>query len=286
MAIADDDIITGEAVAVEVVPASFGSRMLSGLIDAAVLGISFFLLLLATAWTATRLNIGLHMAGPALIALLVTNFVFIPTLIETLTRGRSLGKLALGLQVVRDDGGPIRFRHAFIRALVGVGEIWLVAGMVAVLVSLFNRRGKRAADLLAGTYAASTRAARRTAPIVMPPELAQWASRADIRRLPDGLALHVRTFLSRTTTLHGGARERLGTQLSAEVSKFVAPAPPPHTHPERFLAAVSAERRNRDFQVLEVEKLRRHEQVASTARLPFRTISEPPAHPAHSAHNT
>lgn len=269
MDLANDDIITGEAVAIEVVPASFGSRLLSGLIDALALVTIFFFLMFATLWMMTRLNASFHLAGPAMILLLVTNFVGIPTLIETLTRGRSLGKLALGLQAVRDDGGPIRFRHAFIRALVGVGEIWLMAGMVAVLVSLFNKRGKRVGDLLAGTYAASTRAARRTPPIVMPPELAAWASHADIRRLPDGLALHVRTFLSRTATLHDGSRERLGTQLSAEVGSYVAPPPPAHTHPERFLAAVSAERRNREYAVLELEKQRRAQQVAATARLPF-----------------
>jgi len=30
---------------------------------------------------------------------------------ETVTRGRTLGKIALGLRVVRDDGGPIVFRQ-------------------------------------------------------------------------------------------------------------------------------------------------------------------------------
>src|SRR5690625_7837757 len=80
------------------------------------------------------------LAGALINLLIFVTLVGVPTLVETLTRGRSLGKLALGLQIVRDDGGPIRFRHAFIRALVGVGEIWLFGGMVAVIVSLLDRK--------------------------------------------------------------------------------------------------------------------------------------------------
>ena len=42
-----------------------------------------------------------------------------------------LGRLAVGSRIVRIDGGAAGFRHAFIRALVGVIEIvqlWLVLG--------------------------------------------------------------------------------------------------------------------------------------------------------------
>src|SRR5919112_957635 len=80
-------------------------------------------------------------------------FVVVPTTVETLTRGRSLGKVAAGIRIVRDDGGPVRFRHALIRALAGVGEIWLTLGAVALITSMLNDRGKRVGDLLAGTYA-------------------------------------------------------------------------------------------------------------------------------------
>ena len=58
--------------------------------------------------------------------------VVVPTAVETLTHGRSLGKLALGLRTVRDDAGPISFRHSLIRALVGVVEIWMLSGVPAL----------------------------------------------------------------------------------------------------------------------------------------------------------
>ena len=52
--------------------------------------------------------------------------------------------------------------------------------------------------MLAGTYVIKERVRARRAPLIeMPPELAGWAGAADIRRLPDDLALHVRRFLQR-----------------------------------------------------------------------------------------
>ena len=55
-----------------------------------------------------------------------------PVVFEMATRGRSLGKMALGLRVVSDDGGPERFRQALFRALSGFIEIWMFAGGPAV----------------------------------------------------------------------------------------------------------------------------------------------------------
>ena len=82
----------------------------------------------------------------------VAVFVVVPTTLETLTRGQSLGKLALGLRTVRDDAGPISFQHAFVRALVGVVEIWVFTGVPAFFCALVTPRGKRLGDFAAGTY--------------------------------------------------------------------------------------------------------------------------------------
>ncbi|MDD9205828.1 RDD family protein, partial [Georgenia sp. 10Sc9-8] len=172
-----------------------------------------------------------------------------PTVVETLTRGRSLGKLATGVRVVRDDGGPVRLRHALVRALVGVGELWFTAGSLAIISAAVNRRGKRLGDLLAGTYAVRVRdGARAEPPLIMPPELAHWARTADIRALPDGLGLAARRFLARTGTMSPAPRARLGTDLAARVEPYVSPPAPWGTHPERFLAAVLVARRDREYE--------------------------------------
>ena len=55
-----------------------------------------------------------------LIIFTVLTLVGYPLVFESATRGRSLGKMAMGLRVVSDDGGPERFRQALFRALAGV----------------------------------------------------------------------------------------------------------------------------------------------------------------------
>ncbi len=209
------------------------------------------------------------------IVAIVALTVAIPAMVETLTRGRSLGKAAMGLRVTRDDGGPVRFRHALIRALVGVGELWLSAGSVALIASLSNDRGKRLGDLLAGTYVVRTRgAAMFGAQIAMPPHLAGWARQTDMRRLPDGLALAARQFLARTDSLEQSARVRLGQELAGRLEPFVAPGPPPGTHPEMFIVAVLAERRNRDWVAASQAQQAARAQEHTLHRLPY-SIPDP-----------
>ena len=111
-----DDHVTGEAVALDLPPASLGSRMGSGLIDVVVT----ILLLIATIllFGIAVLNTDAALGHVALIGTMIATFLVFPTTIETLTQGRSLGKLAFGLRTVRDDAGPISFQHAFVRSLV------------------------------------------------------------------------------------------------------------------------------------------------------------------------
>ena len=241
-----DEILLGEGVVIDARPASFATRMLGALLDALVLGSVFYGLVIIVAVVGGS-------ADPAALAALaiaatVTVFVIIPATVETLTRGRSVGKLAAGIRIVRDDGGPIRARHAIIRALTGVLELWLTMGSVALITALVHPKGKRLGDMLAGTYAVRVRGGQRALPPVeMPLELAVWAHSADIRRLPDGLALRARQLLGRAGSLHPGSRAHLAVTLASEMEPYVAPGPPLGTHPERFMAAVLAERRDREY---------------------------------------
>ena len=242
----DEGILTGEGVLLDARPASFATRMLAAALDVViVVAVAFGLVVLLA---SLQVDLGESAQQAIAVVLIVTVLVVIPTTVETLTRGRSVGKLATGIRIVRDDGGPVRFRHALIRALTGVGELWLACGSVALIASLLNDKGKRVGDIVAGTYAVRVRGAYRTLPpLAMPPALAGWARAADMRRLPDGLALTARQFLGRAGTLHPSSRARLQRELTEQVRRLVAPPPPPGTHPEDFLAAVLAERRDREF---------------------------------------
>lgn len=259
-----DELITGEAVVLELHPASFITRALAVAVDVVVTGVGLALV----TWLLYATTGSIDPAAGSALGLVTTLAVLIgiPILVETLTRGRSLGKWLAGLRVVRDDGGPIRARHALIRGLLAVLEIYWSLGSLALVTSLLNRRGKRLGDLLAGTHVIRERQPRQvTAQVMLPPHLAPWVRNADLGRLPDPLARACRQFLARADRLTPQARAHLGLGLAEQVSGLVAPPPPPGTHPEDFLAAVLAERRDRDYARLWRESQQRAARRASRA---------------------
>jgi uncharacterized RDD family membrane protein YckC len=266
------DLVTGEAVPLEMRLAKLPSRALAILLDWTLLAVVGILL-------AIVLETVLSAADPALQAALalvgfIALFVGVPVLVETLSRGRSLGKLALGLRVVRDDGGPVRFRHALTRGLAGVFVDFLVTfGVGAIVCSLLNERGKRVGDILAGTVVVRERAPAKSAPLpTVPPHLAAWATGLELSRLPADLALAARSYLSRYPQLSPAVREQMGTGLAAEVAQVVTPAPPPGTPAWAYLAAVLSERGRRESERL--ADLARQRQLPTRFPLPSATTTE------------
>src|SRR5690606_4146959 len=112
-----------------------------------------------------------------IIGSLVVALVIFPVTIETLTRGRSVGKIIIGVRIVRDDGGSIHFRHALIRGLVGVLELWMTSGGIAAVVGLLNPKAKRLGDMMAGTYSQYERVPNpyRRPVLELPWQLQDWA---------------------------------------------------------------------------------------------------------------
>lgn len=245
--VTDDELVTGEAVALALPPASVPSRMLSGLVD--LLAAVVALIGLAVVWTGLFGSAGPSGVADAAYLLIVVGVVLgVPVTTETLTRGRTLGKIVVGLRTVRDDAGPITFRHALARGLAGVVEIYLLSGAPALVSAIVTNKGKRLGDIAAGTYVIRERVKVTVPPPVgMPPQLQQWAAGADIAALPDGLAAAVRLFLTSRGTLTPQAYQAVAQDLVTDVLRYVAPAPPAGTHVEVVLAAVLAERRRRDW---------------------------------------
>ncbi|HZC42332.1 MAG TPA: RDD family protein [Streptosporangiaceae bacterium] len=242
------EVVTGEAVILEVPCARFPSRLLALVID---LVTQLVLLAILTGVSAAATFGPGSRASAA--ALLVTAFVLVavgyPVIWETLSRGRSPGKLALGLRVVSDDGGPERFRQALVRGLAAAVEIWGLAGCPALICSLVSARGKRLGDVFAGTFVIQQRLPARqarAAPPPVPPQLAGWAAGLELSGLTDRLAETARRYLGRLPELHPAARDELGQRIAAEVSARVSPPPPPGTPAPAYLAAVLAERTRRE----------------------------------------
>jgi uncharacterized RDD family membrane protein YckC len=239
-------LVTGEAVVLDLRTAGVPSRVLATLLDAMVQLVGFFLLTFLVGVAATGSSDAV-VAGLSVVVLVLVAVGY-PVLMETLLRGRTLGKMALGLRVVRDDGGPIGFRQAITRALLGLfvekpGITFYAAGLIT---SLANERSKRLGDLVAGTVVVQERvAAPRQDLVAMPPPLAGWATTLDLSGLRDDLAESARSYLGRWSSLTPSAQDDLGQRIAGAVAAVVTPPPPQGVPPWAYLSAVLAERRRR-----------------------------------------
>ncbi|WP_067532455.1 RDD family protein [Nocardia crassostreae] len=238
---------TGEAVAVELPIARIATRAAAFLIDltlqvVVVLVLVFGVDAVLLAWKADA-----AWRDAAAVITIAAVLIGYPAVIETLTRGRSAGKLLLGLRVVRADGGPVDFRHAVTRALAGLVDFWILGtGLVAVVTSLCSPQGRRVGDALAGTVVVHDRSRLPWAPLaVAPPWLAGWSRQLDLAGLPDDLALAARDYLMRWRTLTPMIQDQLGRQLVLAVCETLRTPPPNGYPPLHILGAVLAERQRR-----------------------------------------
>ncbi len=134
-----------------VTPAGLGRRAAAGLIDSLLMGVLFVLFAAALGESETSgANARFNLSGlPALAYLLAVLGYF---LAFEAAIGRTLGKLALGLRVVRTDGtkaegGPVALR-TLLRLVDGLPVLYLV-GFVCLLAT--GKRRQRIGDIAAGT---------------------------------------------------------------------------------------------------------------------------------------
>lgn len=240
------ELVTGEAVALELRPARLPSRALAVLLDLIVAIAAYTGISVALMFATASLDVAAQIAVS--IAAFVLVLVGGPIAVETLSHGRSLGKLAFGLRVVRDDGGPIRFRHALVRGAIGVIEILMTFGVVACIASLVSARGRRLGDVFAGTLVVRERVSAGPTAFVPPPPpwLTGRFAELDLSAVPDGLWLAIRQYLTRMQQLDPQVGWAMAQRLAADlVARTGAPAPQGF-HAAAYLAAVVQERQARD----------------------------------------
>ncbi|MEC3958013.1 RDD family protein [Nocardia sp. CDC153] len=238
---------TGEAVAVELPIARIPTRAAAFLLDlilqiiiGILLTLLFIVLLVWAGADSAWRDAAMLVAG-------VSALIGYPVLFETFSRGRSVGKMAVGLRVVRVDGGPIDFRHAVTRGLAGIVDFWMLGtGLIAIVVSMCSPQARRVGDALAGTVVVHDRSRLPFAALAAPPPwLAGWARQLDLSGLPDDLALSTRKYLLRFRTLTPEVQDQLGRALVIAVCARLRTPPPNGYPPLHILGAVLAERQRR-----------------------------------------
>lgn len=241
-----NELVTGDAVVLGLRPAKLPSRALAVVIDLVVVWAAYIVVSILLAVASASLDTA------AVAALAVASFLLIPVgvpiAVETLSHGRSLGKLACGLRVVRDDGGPIRFRHALVRGAMAVVELLMSFGVIACVASLVSARGRRVGDLFAGTLVVRERVPTDRGRAVPPPPpwLVGRFSELDLSSVPDDLWLAVRQYLTRMGQLDPGVGWSMSQRLADDLAARTGVPLPPGVPPAAYLAAVVNERQARD----------------------------------------
>lgn len=230
-------VTTPEGLEVELALAGVGSRFASALID-------FLLELVAFAAVAFLL---FRFASEA-VAVAVGSLAFFAVvfgyhvLFETLASGRSPGKRALGLRVVRLGGAPVRFKDSAIRNIARLVDLLppVTYGLGAAVI-LLTRRNQRLGDLAAGTIVVRVRRgdrrgrARTEADEALPEGVERW----DVSGVSSEDLVAVRRFLDRRAAIEAAARSRLAAELAGRLRPKVAGSAD-NGADERFLEGVAA----------------------------------------------
>jgi uncharacterized RDD family membrane protein YckC len=154
-------------------------------------------------------------------------------ILEATSAGRTPGKRAMGLRVVRVDGSAPGLSEALIRNIARIADYFLAFGL---FVAFFNGRSRRIGDLLAGTMVIRERTMVSQAQVLAPVLVRTPDAGPGIDGL-DRLGQHeygvIRAFLSRPG-LPPEQRARLATQIAQRLfERMELPA----TAPERIWPA-------------------------------------------------
>jgi uncharacterized RDD family membrane protein YckC len=233
-------IVTPEAVVLDLPPAGVATRIMAKVIDLLLLGalIWFGVIFFSLAGGTTN---GFDTVVWLQVVLVIWVFfvlLIVPMLVESRWHGRTPGKAVLGLRAVTLDGGPIQARHAMVRGIFQIIDVYALLGLFPALVT---SRSQRFGDLAAGTFVLAERnGASPPTPIAFfpPPGWEPYVYALDVGRLSERQYRLVRTFLLRVGGLTPGARVHLATQLADRVSPRVTPQAPPGITAEQFLHCV------------------------------------------------
>jgi uncharacterized RDD family membrane protein YckC len=225
-------ITTPEGVAVELLLANIGSRFLATMLDLVIQA--------AIALVGALIAVALFDGGVLSLVLFVGGFLLIfgfDVAFEVANHGRTPGKKAAGLRVVRETGAPVTFVTSAIRNAMRLIDILPGVYGIAMISIFATRNNQRLGDLAAGTVVIRERTPtlpRESIPEA--PRVYGWDTSAITT---EDLAI-VRSFLDRRATLNPGARAQLASDLSTRLRAKVAGAP--DLEPEPFLETLVATR--------------------------------------------
>lgn len=239
-------ITTPEQVAITLPIAGVGTRMLAAWLDALVmLGI-----IIVSFWvygfiaSAIDYQVNTFAAGSVLTAFyLLALFFFIfgyYAVPEIAWDGRTVGKRALKLRVLRDDGTPADAASVLARTVVRIVDFLPVGYLVGLITMIVDGRARRLGDIVGGTVVVRERDSAPTLreialgaePAALGPPL--LGQEAPVALLTEDEIAAAREFLRRAPTFPMPERIALAWRVATTLATRIGYTEPLY-HPEWFI---------------------------------------------------
>ncbi len=148
-------LITPEGLRLQLTPAGPAVRGAAWVLDFLIWALFMFIAALAMA--------GAKLGQGMILLVLFVSYWGYPVICEVGFNGRTIGKRAMGIEVLRADGLPVGWRESILRNLLLVADFlpFLYAG--GLLCMLGDRQFRRLGDLVAGTLVVYQPAAAKRA---------------------------------------------------------------------------------------------------------------------------
>jgi uncharacterized RDD family membrane protein YckC len=228
-------IATPEGIEVDLVLAGLGSRFIARLIDSLVqsgiiLALVFVNVAIRTGW----------MTAITVVSIFAEIFVY-DVLFEVLASGRTPGKRAQRLRVVRTGGQPVGFFSSSIRNVLRLIDFLPNAYLIGTITIVASKHNQRLGDLAAGTLVV-----RERDPRVDGSDWSSW-SRAtvpeadvlgwDVSAVTPAEIAAIQAFIDRRLSLAPEARYRFAYELASRLAGKVTGIPA-GVHPEYVIEGV------------------------------------------------
>ncbi|MBK9190352.1 MAG: RDD family protein [Crocinitomicaceae bacterium] len=143
------DVLTSHNISIEYETASVMNRGVAAFLDLLIMGAYFLIILFLSismglnAWSLNLFTIVFY-------ALMLPLF-FYSVLFEYLLKGQTVGKLAMGIRVVKLNGENATLSDYTMRWAFRIIDFWISAGSVAAIFIASSEKGQRLGDILAQT---------------------------------------------------------------------------------------------------------------------------------------
>ena len=180
------EVHTPDGVELHMPLAGVGSRVMAGLVDVLLLGLLWGVIAIVMFGTLASWDVASAFGMALFVLFIFASFWGYGIVCELLMEGRTPGKKAMGLRVIREDGLPVGMREIWLRNLLRMAD--LQPGLsygVGICWMIFDKKDRRLGDLVAGTIVVreslvTSRTTRAGA---------AWAARAEQGRAHQGVKL-------------------------------------------------------------------------------------------------